>query len=59
MPLCIKYLATEKGWFTYEYLNNRISAMKYSALDLRNKLAEVSSQSVDQSDKLMHCKFGH
>lgn len=48
MPLYIRYFVTEKGWFTYEYLNNRISTMKYNAHDLRNKPAKVSSP----SDKL-------
>ncbi|XP_037558443.1 uncharacterized protein LOC119435796 [Dermacentor silvarum] len=48
LPLYIRYFVTKKRWFTYEYLNNRISTLKYSTHDLRNKPAKVPSQ----SDKL-------
>lgn len=41
LALCIHYFVN-KGWFTYDYLNNRISTMKLNAHDLRNKPAKVS-----------------
>uniref|UniRef100_L7LW54 Putative zxd family zinc finger c n=1 Tax=Rhipicephalus pulchellus TaxID=72859 RepID=L7LW54_RHIPC len=44
VPLYIKYFVTKKAWFSYEYLNNRISTMQYSAHDLCNKPAKVPSK---------------
>lgn len=39
--LYIKYFVSKKAWFSYDYLNNRISTMQYSVHDLRNKPAKV------------------
>lgn len=44
VPLYIKYFVTKKTWFSYEYLNNRISTMQYSTHDLRNKPDKVPSK---------------
>lgn len=43
LALFIKYFV-QKDWFTYDYLNNRISSSSYSARDLRNKPAKVASE---------------
>lgn len=47
LPLFIRYFV-RKGWFSYDYLNIKIMALKYSARDLRNRPCKVSSK----SDKL-------
>ncbi|XP_049517976.1 uncharacterized protein LOC125943242 [Dermacentor silvarum] len=44
LALYLKYFVKQRHWFTYDYLNHRIAAMKYSANDVRNKPAVVSSQ---------------